>query len=117
MWSRATPVVTALIISCGLVACVKGYNVRVTNHLDTPATVGISQYHSPGFDGTRPKEFTDALRVQQQMYTFAPGEARTLSWHDAQGGYWLRWSVLVPKREENILTLDLIRDELQIDIR
>jgi hypothetical protein len=108
---------TASIITYSLVACVKKYDVRVTNQLDAPAVVRIGQYRSPGFDGTAPKEFIDALRVQQQTYTLAPGETRKLSWHDASGGFWLRWSVLVPPREENVFTLDLIRDERQINIR
>jgi len=116
MLSRAIPIITFIIFG-GLAGCVKKYDVRVTNHFDAPAVVGISQYHSPGFNGTPPQEFVDALRIQQQTYTFAARETRTLSWHDGQGGFWLRWRVLVPSSEASVFTLDLIRDERQIDIR
>ena len=113
-------VTLTLIICCAVIllsACVEEYKVVVVNHRSEQVVIGIGQYHSEGFNGTPPKNFSDELLARQEEITLKAHESRTLRFNNAAGGFWLRWRQLdplpVPRRWA---TLDLIRDERVINI-
>jgi hypothetical protein len=100
-----------------LVSCVLKYEVLVTNRLSVPVLIEIAQYHSPGFDGTTPRDFTDDLMVGTQQLMLGPGEQKILEFNSAAGGFWLRWRQLDPAPTVFIVsTLDLNHDKRTITI-
>lgn len=73
-----------------------GYDIQIQNELSAPAKVEISQYHAEGFDGTRPKAFTENLRLSTKSFLVAPGETIKVHYNDATGGLWLLWKRIEP---------------------
>ncbi|WP_157131704.1 hypothetical protein [Piscinibacter gummiphilus] len=106
-----------LCLSC-LGGCVVEFEVLVANQTANPVVVEIGQFHSHGFDGTRPKAFTPDLLIQQQVLPLSAGEVRKIKFNSGAGGFWLRWRVIEPSsKQEESFTLDLIREEKSISIR
>jgi len=73
------------------IALTFGYDIEIRNSLAVQATIEVSQYHSEGFDGNRPKEFTEQLRLSTRAFSVAPNSSRTVHFNDATGGFWLLW--------------------------
>ena len=109
------------VLCCAVIflsACVEEYKVVVVNHRNEQVVIGIGQFHSEGFNGIPPKDFSSALLVRHQEFTLKARESRILLFNSAAGGFWLRWRLLVPLSEPgNWLTLDLARDERVINVR
>jgi hypothetical protein len=94
------------------------YEVKIINTLPTRARLDVTQYHSTGFDGTRPKEFTDKLKLDTKTIELTPGETKTISFSDAAGGFWVRWCQIDPiPALEKCGVVDLIRDTREIRLR
>ncbi|MGQ0709398.1 MAG: hypothetical protein ACT4NV_06560 [Rhodoferax sp.] len=73
-----------------------GYDIQIQNELSAPAKVEISQYHSEGFDGTRPKAFTENLRLSTKSILVPPMKTIKVHFNDATGGFWLLWKISEP---------------------
>lgn len=78
------------------VALTIGYDIQIQNELSIPAKVEISQYHSEDFDGTRPKAFTENLRLSTKSFLISPGETIKVHYNNATGGFWLLWKRIEP---------------------
>ena len=115
---RALQVSSALLATLLFASCQRSYEVVVANLLSVPAVVEISQYHSEGFNGARPKDFTSNLLIETRSVSVAPNERITTVFRDGGGGFWLRWRVVTPTTDtSNTFTLDLIRDKPMIEIQ
>ncbi|MGD9367714.1 MAG: hypothetical protein PVH87_18585 [Desulfobacteraceae bacterium] len=113
-WANKAVVAALMLL---LVACVRGYDVVVVNKMDVPVVIEMSQYHSEGFDGTPPREFTGNLLGRTQRVSLQAREQKKISFNDAGGGFWVRWHrIEPPDLAASIRTLDLIRDDLKIRI-
>jgi hypothetical protein len=64
--------------------------------LQSRRKVEIFQYHAEGFGGTRPKAFTENLRLSTKSFLVAPGETIKVHYNDATGGFWLLWKRTEP---------------------
>jgi hypothetical protein len=113
-WANKAVVATLMLL---LVACVRVYDVVVENDLDVPIVIEMSQYHSEGFDGTPPREFTSELLGRTQRVSLKARERKKISFNDAGGGFWVRWHrIEPPDLDTSIRTLDMIREDLKIRI-
>ncbi len=108
---------TALITSILSVACQRTHEVVIVNPFAVSVVIEISQYHSEGFDGTRPRAFTPNLLIETRSISIDPNERVTVVFRDGGGGFWLRWRLVdPPPNSPETFTLDLIRDPPSIQI-
>ena len=89
--SRSITVAAGLVVSATALALTHGFDIEIQNLLSVPATIEISQYHAEGFDGTRPKNFTENLWLSTEVFSLPPLSSRTVYYNDATGGFWLLW--------------------------
>jgi hypothetical protein len=115
--SRVSAVAAILtILMC--TGCTRLYNVTFRNTLEVRVVLEISQYHAKGRGGTRPEEFTADILESTQQLVLGPGEETVLEFHDAGGGFWLRWRQVEPPLQTNTVhTLELLRDKLEVTIQ
>jgi len=107
-----------LISSSTALAMTFGYDVEIQNQLSVPTKVEIAQYHSEGFDGTPPKNFTDNLKLGTKFVVVPPGETRTVHYNSAAGGFWLRWKQVEPSTSPQLSgVIDLGKGERVIKIK
>jgi len=120
----AAPPMTVVLLALISTSCVMGSTVEVSNSMDTPVVIEMSQYHAIGFDGTRPPEFTPELLGNTTSVRVEPGEEIEVDFNDAGGGYWLVWRQvepvvdcppsgilhLVPGEENKIILARVIRE-------
>jgi hypothetical protein len=77
-----------------LTSCVIEYDVEVFNHTTDAVQLRMVQYHSPEFDGTPPREFSDSLVVERRDVRVPAHGKSTVVFDSGAGGFWLRWKVL-----------------------
>jgi hypothetical protein len=85
-----------LAIPSSALAMTIGYDVKIQNLLLVPAKIEVTQYHSEGFNGTRPKRFTENLKLGAMVVLLQPGESKIVHYNSASGGFWLLWKQLEP---------------------
>ena len=108
---------TALIAGILFGACQRTHEVVIFNPFAVSAVIEVSQYHSEGFDGTRPRAFTPNLLIETRSISIGPNERITVVFSDGGGGFWLRWRLVDPTLSSTeTFTLDLIRDPPSINI-
>ena len=113
---RIFPVVIILLVAV-ISGCQRRYPINIVNLADVAVTIEMSQFHSKGFDGTRPLHFTDDLLIDTRHVSLRPGEKKEVTVTDAAGGFWIRWRQVEPVQPDSaVSTLDLIRDQLEITI-
>ena len=113
-------VCTAAVCCVGalLTSCIIEYDVDVLNHTAEAVRLRMVQYHSPAFDGTPPREFSDSLVVKRVDISVPAYGKSKVAFDTAAGGFWLRWKVLNhPGTASRWSTLDFIRDKHSIDVR
>lgn len=116
--SRRFFISAAFCLSAVLCGCIVKFEVPVVNHTTEPVVLRVAQYHSEGFDGMPPRQFSRALMVWQRDVRLAPNEKSKLEFNSGSGGFWLRWTLLDSSgKEGKWATLDLIRDKRAIHIR
>src|SRR5262245_23928623 len=87
----------------------------VTNRLEVPVVVELSQYRAADGSRTVPAQFTPHLLVGTTTVSLGPGENTQVQFDTATGGYWVRWrQVGSPLSETTAATLDLPLDRLTI---
>jgi hypothetical protein len=86
----------SLVAPSSALALTFGYAIQIQNELAVPAKVEIEQYHSEGFDGKRPKAFTENLRLSTKSFLVPAGETLKGHYNDATGGFWLLWKRIEP---------------------
>lgn len=97
--------------------CVELFEIEVSSRTAEAVVVELSQYHSPGFDGNRPRAFTPDLLVRRELLALSGGGSRTINFDSGAGGYWLQWRVVQPEaRADEGGTLELVRGENTITI-
>lgn len=100
------------------VALTFGYDVEIQNQLAVPAKVELTQYHSEGFNGTPPQNFSENLKLGTQFVVVAPGAIGKVHFNSASGGFWLRWKLVEPSTNpEPSGVLDLGEGERVIKIK
>jgi len=72
-------------------ALIVSFEVEVRNTRDVPAKIELAQFHSEGFNGTRPLAFSDDLKIIEKTIEVPAHESRIVEFNSAGGGFWLRW--------------------------
>ena len=105
-----------LVLPIVALAMTIGYDVKINNHLSVPVKIEIAQYHSAGFDGTRPKQFTEDLKIRTRVISLQPGELKTVHYNSALGGFWLLWKTIDSSTAKSPGVLDLVEGDRVINI-
>ena len=112
---RPLALATALLTAALSSACVIGYEVLVTNRLDIPVVVELTQYHAADFGSSPPAEFTPDLLLETRTVALGPGESARAEFNSAKGGFWVRWRLVgAPAAKTEAATMDLLRDQLTV---
>lgn len=106
-----------LVLPVVAVAMTIGYDVKIKNHLSVPVIVELAQYHSEGFNGTRPKQFTDDLKINARALSLQPGESQSVHYNSASGGFWLLWKTIEPATSRASGVLDFVEGDRVINIK
>lgn len=72
----AVPVALALVFS---------FDVEIRNKRDVAVKIELNQYHSAGFNGTRPLVLTDDLRIKTETVEIPPGDSRFVRFDSGTG--------------------------------
>ena len=94
-----------------------GYDVKINNHLSVPVKVEVAQYHSEGFNGTRPRQFTEDLKISARVISLQSGESQAVHYNSASGGFWLLWKTIEPSSNKSSGVLDLVEGDRVINIK
>jgi len=98
-------------------ATIFGYDVKIQNRSSELIKIEVAQYHSEEFDGSRPEQFTENLKIKATVISLQPGETQVVRYNSASGGFWLLWKTVDPPSKQLSGVVDLVAGERVINIK
>jgi hypothetical protein len=67
------------------------FEVVFVNDTDMDLVVEVRQFHSVGFDGNKPSQWTEELLVGREQFGVDRRSREIRKYSSAGGGYWITW--------------------------